>query len=170
MDTTEQATTPALVELQPQITAVVRARVPRAGLSAFLGEAYGHLSAEIAQSPSRIVGAPFGKYTPVGDEFDVEAGFPVDAPLPPTPRTATGRLPGGQALTLLHVGAYDHVHTAYATGYEWMLEHHYEADGEPWESYLDEPDVPRPRTLLIMPCSPLAPVAGLGDPLDTGRA
>jgi hypothetical protein len=30
----------------------------------------------------------------------------------------------------------------------------------PWECYLDDPEVPAPRTEVFMPCRPLRPSAG----------
>ncbi|MGD9959395.1 GyrI-like domain-containing protein [Nocardioides sp.] len=154
MDETEQTTLPRTEQLQPQITAVRRAHVPTSELASFLGRAYATVASEITSLGREIVGPPFGRYVPTSDGFDVEAGFPVDRPMTPGHQVEQGQLPGGPAVALLHVGPYDEVGTAYATVRQWMSEHQVEATGDPWECYLDDADVPRPRTVLYFPCAP----------------
>ena len=48
------------------------------------------------------------------------------------------------------------VAAAYEAGAQWMTENGYEPAGDPWESYLDGPEVAEPRTAVFMPCQKLA--------------
>ena len=50
--------------------------------------------------------------------------------------------------TVMNVGPYDSVPPAYFAIEQWMSDNGHVAGGRPWESYLDGPDVPEPRTLV----------------------
>jgi effector-binding domain-containing protein len=76
--------------------------------------------------------------------------------------TAAGRvepavLPGGTVARTLHVGSYDTVAAAYEATESYLTDNGYEPSGPAWECYLDEPDVPQPRTEVFMPCRPVKP-------------
>lgn len=141
-----------LVELTEQPTAVVRDRVPHDGIGDFLGRAFGSVMGAAAAGGRQVVGPPFARYRPTPDAgWDVEAGFPVDGPVE-GPGVESGRLPGGAAAQVVHRGSYDSIATTWQRAETWMAEHGYAATDAPWESYLDGPDVPEPRTLIVMPC------------------
>jgi effector-binding domain-containing protein len=63
-------------------------------------------------------------------------------------------LPGGRAARVLYRGPYDGVAEAYEAGEKWLADHRYTPSGLPWESYLDEPDVADPRTVVHLPYRP----------------
>ena len=75
----------------------------------------------------------------------------MDRELPPIDGVESQGLPGGPALRILHVGAYDGIGPAYEAGENWLVAHHKTANGAPWESYLDDPEVEDPRTMVCMP-------------------
>ena len=58
------------------------------------------------------------------------------------------------AATAMHRGDYAGVGATYGVLYAWIAGHGYVATGQPWECYLDEPDVPEPRTQVYLPCAP----------------
>ena len=142
------------VELTEQPTAVVRAHVPRDEIGSFLGEAYGEVIAAIGAQGVQPVGMPFGRYLPGPEEFHVEAGFPTSAPVRPAGRVVAGTFPGGSAITILYRGAYDGVGAAYEAGEAWLAAHGWVVTAPPWETYLDDPEVPEPRTLVCIPSRP----------------
>jgi effector-binding domain-containing protein len=148
-----------LVDLQEQHTATVRGHVPMDGIAAFLGEAFGEVARVTDGQGLRVSGAPFGRYRPTGDgAMDVEAGFPVRGAVTPEARVEPATLPGGLMARTLHVGDYANVGAAYEAVQTWLIENGYVGGGEPWESYLDGPDVPKPRTELFFPCHQMRPV------------
>jgi effector-binding domain-containing protein len=61
-------------------------------------------------------------------------------------------LAGGPTATVLHRGAYDAVAAAYDAATNWLADNGYFPAGEPWETYLDEPEVAEPRTNVHLPC------------------
>ena len=148
-----------LVDLQEQPAAAVRGHVPADGIAGFLGEAFGEVARVTAEQGLRVAGAPFGRYRPTGDGgMDVEAGFPVRGEVTSSGRVEPVILPGGRMARTLHVGDYAQVGAAYAAVQTWLVENGYVGAGEPWESYLDGPDVPQPRTELFFPCHERRPV------------
>lgn len=143
-----------LVQLQPQPVAIVRAHVTVADIPMFIGGAFGEVIQTLSGQGLAPAGPPFGRYVPVGDGFDVEAGFPATGLLTPAGRVVAGELPGGPAARVLHTGDYGGVAAAYDATSEWVAAHGYVATGAPWESYLDGPEVAEPRTVVCLPCRP----------------
>ena len=141
-----------LIELTEQHTAVVRDRVAHDGIADFLGRAFGTVMGAVATERRQVVGPPFARYTAMDESgWDIEAGFPVDAPVEGA-GVASGSLPGGPAVQVIHRGTYDSVATTWQRAEAWMAEHGHTATEAPWESYLDGPEAPEPRTLIVMPC------------------
>ncbi len=141
-----------LVELAEQQAAVVRGHVDAAELPAFLGGAFGEAARVLADQRLAPAGPPFGRFRPTGDGFDAEVGFPSTGPVTASGRVSAATLPGGPAARVMHRGDYGAVGAAYEVAQQWLAEHGYAAAGEPWESYLDGPEVPEPRTLVHVPC------------------
>lgn len=142
-------------------TAVVRAEVPVAEISGFLGGAFGEVMGAISAAGQNPAGPPFARYdfleVPAGapETFVVEAGFPVNAPVEPNGRVEPSVLPGGTAAVTMHVGPYQHVAAAYQAIERWLGEQGMVAMGAPWEAYLDDPAaVPAPHTEVVWPCAP----------------
>jgi hypothetical protein len=138
-----------VAERQPERTAVVVGRVPHDGVGPFIGEALGEVLAVVGEPA--VAGMPFCRIDIDGDGFLLEVGFPVRDPIERTGRVVPSRLPGGETATVMHVGSYDSVPGAYFAIEQWMSEQGCFAAGRPWESYLDGPEVPQPRTLVCWP-------------------
>jgi effector-binding domain-containing protein len=143
------------IQMEPSPTAVVRGEVAVDAIAAFLAAAFGEVMQALADQGAEPAGPPFACYRVRGDSMLVEAGFPCQPAVGPVGRVEAGSLPGGQVLLVMHRGSYDTVDRAYAAAAAWLAENEWEAAGEPWEAYLDGPEVAVPRTLVHMPCRPV---------------
>ncbi len=142
------------VEERPEQTAaVVRATVRLEELAGFLGQAFGEVAGVLARQGLFPAGPPFGRYRMVDDGFDAEAGFPSSGPVTPEGHVVPVVLPGGEIAETVHIGSYDGVAAAYGAVMEWLGETGREATADPWELYLDGPEVAQPRTVVCFPCA-----------------
>ncbi len=140
-----------LASREREDTAVVCGRVPQAEVGPFIRAAFGEVLDVVG--PDATTGPPFCRMDMTGDEFVLEVGFPVSAPVRASGRVEPSSLPAGEVATVLNEGPYDSVAPAYFAIEDWLSEHGYEATGVPWEAYLDGPEVPKPRTLVCWPCT-----------------
>lgn len=134
--------------------AVVTATLPVASIGPFVGEAFGLVMQALGAAHSFPAGEPFASYRMHGDTFDVSAGFPVAAPVAASGRIVPFTLPGGTVATTMHIGPYDGVAAAYDAIMVWLGQEHLVPAGDPWEVYLDGPEVAMPRTRVCVPCRP----------------
>ncbi len=158
-----------MADLQEQPAAVVCGRVTMDRIADFLGGAFSEVMQVVAAQGLHPTGPPFARYRFLDQdgaagtgasgakELDIEAGFPVSEGLAPSGRVEAAALPGGHVATTLHVGSYADLGAAYDATQQFLTDEGYEVAGAPWECYLDEPDVPEPRTEVFMPCRPLRP-------------
>jgi len=147
----------ATADLQEQQVACMHSRILPGELRAFLTAAYSRVPAATAQQGLGLDGPPYARYRFEKDgTIDVEAGFPVRGVIAPTGDVAPGTLPGGHVVSTLHVGAYDQVAGAYDALETYLSKNGYEQAGAAWECYLDEPDVPEPRTKVYQPARRLS--------------
>ena len=136
-------------------TAVVQGQVPVAGIGEFLGSAFGEVIEVLERQGLTPVGPPFGIYSPPGPAgFEVLAGFPCSGVVTPSGRVRPATLPAGEVLRVLHRGAYSDVAAAYQAIEAYQSEHDLTSAGPPWETYLDEPGVEAPRTVVEWPVRP----------------
>lgn len=148
-----------LIDLQEQHTASIREHVAHDGIPTFLGQAFGEVMGVVARQGLQPSGAPFARYRPTDDGgWDIEAGFPVRAAVTAEGRVQPGTLPGGRVARTLHVGDYAALGEAYSATQGWLIDNGYVTAGEPWECYLDGPEVAQPRTEVFFPCHEAAPV------------
>lgn len=147
-----------IATLQRRPAAVVRAQVDLEGLADFLGGAFEEVVTVLGRQGLSPTGPPFGRYSPSEARgFDVEAGFPVAQSVTAEGRVAPDELPGGVVAYTIHVGAYDGIGAAYAAATDWIVENGFVVSNGAWETYLDDPKVPEPRTEVFVPCKPAAP-------------
>ena len=153
------------VEIDSQHAAVVSETCSMDGVGAFLGRAFEQVLGALGPEAVAVDGMPFARYdmvegearrdgeaTPVG-LFRVEAGFPCPPDLDLDGDVHTITLPGGTAAVTTHVGAYSGVAAAYQAIEEWFTTSGHRPTGAPWETYLDGPEVPEPRTTVTWPCT-----------------
>ena len=144
-----------VVDLSEQPTAVVRDRAVPATIPDVLGRAFEAVARVATDQGRRLAGPPFARYRTMDEAaWDIEAGFPVDAPVVADGDVEPATLPACRAARLVHTGPYDTIGGAWNEASAWLVEHGYAATDAPWESYLDEPGVEQPRTLIVMPCEP----------------
>jgi effector-binding domain-containing protein len=141
-----------ITERSAQPAAVVRGHVSPTGIAAFVGEAFGEVATLLEKEHGDVAGPPFARYHRTSDGFDVEAGFPAARGFSPVGRVEQDQLPGGPTATVLYTGPYDGIGPAYGALLQWLAAHGNEPVGDPWESYLDGPEVAEPRTLISVPC------------------
>jgi effector-binding domain-containing protein len=139
-------------DLQAQDVAVVHAHVDHDGIGPFIGPAFGEVMEAIGAQGLRPTGMPFARYHEADGGWDVAAGFPVDAPPKPQGRVEAGTLPAGPVARVVYRGPYDGVGAAYEAVMDSIRESGDVVTGDPWECYLDEPNVPEPRTEVFVPC------------------
>ncbi|HEX5918176.1 MAG TPA: GyrI-like domain-containing protein [Nocardioides sp.] len=143
-----------VVDLPEQPTAVVRGRITPESIADVLGRTFEAVARTAAEQGRRLTGPPFARYREMDEAgWDLEAGFPVDAPVLADRDVEPSRLPACRAARLVHTGPYDTIGEAWGEASTWLEEHGYVAADAPWESYLDEPGVAEPRTLILMPCT-----------------
>lgn len=142
--------------LVEQPTLVVREKLPVADIPAFLGRAYGMIGAVMGRAGGKMAGMPFARYTRLGEaEFEVEAGFPLVAPVDGSGEVEAATLPSGPAAAVWHIGPYETLEVTYGAVEAWLAERSLEPDGPPWEAYYSDPhDQPDPatwRTEIVQP-------------------
>lgn len=141
-----------VIDIAPTTTLVVQADVPADGIAAFLNGAFSESADAARRQGLTFAGPPFGRYHRLDDGgFQIEAGFPVEGTPRPAGRVLVGSLPGGRVAQTVHRGPYETVDVAYGAVTDWLGDRRMVATGEPWESYLDEPGVSAPRTLIRFP-------------------
>ncbi len=143
-------------ELSAQPTAVVRGSVPIAELPGFFHHAFEAVMASLGAHGLAPVGPPFGCYLSMpGETVELVAGFPVATPVEVDGEVEPFELPGGRAVTALHVGSYDALAATYETVLADVAEAGLALGSLMWESYLSdpaaEPDPATWRTRIVWP-------------------
>ncbi len=141
------------VEIESQHAAVVSGTCGMEEVGPFLGRAFEQVLGTLAREAVAVDGKPFARYDMVGGRFRVEAGFPCPPDLALDGDVHTITLPGGTAAVTTHVGAYSDVAGAYQAIEQWFATSGHRPTGAPWETYLDGPEVPQPRTTVTWPCT-----------------
>ncbi len=153
-------------ELAPQDAAAMVGRCAAEEIGPFVGTAYAAVGEALARQGLHPVGPPFVRYGTSGDDgmdesgsamvFHVTAGFPCSGPLAAEGDVVPVVLQSGTAVVAVHVGAWTDMGAAYAAVADHMVEHGLQRAGDPWETYLDGPEVEVHRTVLRAPCRPKA--------------
>lgn len=142
-----------IVEIESQHAAVTSQTCTVEEVGPFLGRAFEQVLGALAREAVAVDGKPFARYDMIDGGFAVEAGFPCPADLDLAGDVHTITLPGGTAAVTTHVGAYSDVAAAYTAIEEWFAVSGHRPTGAPWETYLDGPEVPQPRTTVTWPCT-----------------
>jgi effector-binding domain-containing protein len=124
--------------------AVVRFTATPNQIGARTAAAFGAVYQYLGRHGLTPLGPPVSCYDVRAHTFDVRAGCVVAVPVEAEGEVEPYDLPGGPALTTVHVGPYDELSKAYDA-----LEAHAREFGQKlettmmWEEYLTGPDVPR---------------------------
>jgi effector-binding domain-containing protein len=138
------------VDAAEQTTAVVRASLSVPEIGPWFGASVGKLATWLAARHVPIVGPPFARYhvpDPDAGRFEVEAGFPVAAPVDGDEEVVASTLPSGSVATTVHLGPYEDLPAAYAAVTAWIDEQGGTSTGDMWEVYESDPQAqPDPAT------------------------
>ena len=145
-----------VVTLEPQHAAVVRADVPLDELPSVFDRAF-HAVIDVARAQGlAVTGPPFGFYPRMpAATVEVAAGFPLSGPVAPAGEVTPLELPGGRAVSGVHIGPFETLDRTYRELTAWAAAHGLELAEHMWESYLTdpelEPDPGRWRTSITWP-------------------
>lgn len=132
-----------VIEVPAVDVALVRGRTTLTRISSLIDGSVGEIFGAIQAQGRHVTGAWFLRYlgAPAGPdtEFDVELGFPVDAPVMPAGRVEPGTLGGCRVARTVVTGSYDGLSDAWSAISTWMARSGLEAAGAPWEAYLNNP-------------------------------
>jgi effector-binding domain-containing protein len=134
--------------LQPQTTVAIRTITTPAEIGPTMGQLLPEIWAYLEQQGVPAAGPPFARYHDFNDDrADLEAGFPVAAPVAGDGRIVAGELPGGEVAVAWHVGPYDTLSQAHHAVEAWIAEQGRAMAGAPWEVYWTDPgENPDPAT------------------------
>jgi len=125
-----------LHQMSAQPVMSIRDKVSFQELSNKLGEFVGEVFGYLQQQGAEPAGPPFTRYHGFEDgQIDFEAGLPVAKALPESGRIHAGELPGGTAISAVHMGAYDSLPKAGEALSAWAAEHGHQEAGPNWEVY-----------------------------------
>lgn len=129
-----------LRELRATPTAVVRIETSVEGIPAAMGAAFGEVAGALGRAGVAITGPAFARYLEWSPERIVaEVGFGVAQPIAPLGRVTPSTLPGGVAVSAVHVGPYDTISATYADVQAWFTRTGREPGDAMWEVYWSEP-------------------------------
>lgn len=143
-----------LKTLGAQHLAAVRFRATIPELPHHLGPALGAVMSYLTRAGTRPSGPAVAYYQPREEgQFDVCAGFLVDAPIAGDGRVVPVELPACDAATTIHHGPYDDLPRTYEAILAWMARHGHAPSEAMWEAYLTGPEVPSEqlRTAVYWP-------------------
>jgi effector-binding domain-containing protein len=133
-------TTPELIEVDEQTTAVIRGQVPMAELPAFFDRVFGTLPQVLERQGVAPTGPAFARYHgPPGEVADLEVGFPTATSIAPDGEVVPSALPAGRVARTVHAGSFDGLGESWGALAGWAAEQG-EAPGDVmWEVYVTEP-------------------------------
>ena len=143
--------TPRLVERHPQAAAVVQVEGALDDLPQLLGQAFEDAAAAITRSGATFAGPPFARYLTMAPRITAEVGFPFEGEVIPAGRVYRTTLPGGRAVTTIHIGPYETLAATWEATGAWLVAQGLAPAGTPWESYRSEPDATPPVTEIVFP-------------------
>jgi effector-binding domain-containing protein len=145
-----------LLDRSAQPTLAIRTRTPVHDLPPVLGQAYGAILQYVAPLGIQPCGAPFVAYHNMDmQDLDIEIGFPFAQELAGHGNIRAGEIPGGKAVTCLHIGPYNQVGGAYEALQKWFEDHSYIPTGVAYEFYLNDPQTTSPSELQTQVVFPL---------------
>src|SRR6187200_3112929 len=93
-----------IVQVRPQIVAVVREIIHRDRMTERLGRAFQEVGAAVTRQRVATTGPRFARWHSFGEIVDLEAGLPVAAQIVPDGDVVPSSLPGGAMAHTTHMG------------------------------------------------------------------
>ncbi len=137
-----------VVEVEEKEAMAVRTVVSNDRIGEAMGSIFYRVMDFVAERGAVFDGPPFAFYHSYNDErTDMTCGFPVKQAIDDDEDIRPFKIPGGRAVTAVHVGPYDKVIDTYHKVQEFI-----EAEGlrpsAMWEYYLNDPEENPPEKLL----------------------
>jgi effector-binding domain-containing protein len=146
-----------LLDRQAQTTLVVRTRAAVQDLPQVLGPAWGAIMQRAGTAGAYPSGPPFVAYHNMDmQDLDLEIGFPFAQEVPSGGEVVQGLIPGGKAVSCLHVGPHNQLAGAYEALQAWAGANGHALAGVAYEFYLNDPRDTAPAELQTQVVFPLA--------------
>ncbi len=128
------------VDLEPQPAMVVRRKVAITEFAEALNDIFPRVFQHITGAGQQPTGMPFMRYFSMdGVACDIAAGMPVSEAIPGAGDIEPHLLPGGKALTALHVGAYEGVGSVWGQVMQRARELGSDVKFGGWDVYTNDP-------------------------------
>lgn len=135
-----------LVELTPQPSLVIKSTVAQDAIGEQLAQSFGKVFTFIENAGGVQSGMPFMRYLDMGDsQFVIAAGMPLAEALDGEGEIEAHVLPGGRALTTLHLGDYAGVGAAWDEVWERARSLGIEQQSGGWDVYTNDPTEVAPK-------------------------
>ncbi len=139
-----------------QPTAVVVVKTTQTKIGEDLGKAYQSVFEHLQKIGVQPAGPPFCWYRDVGgDEWLIEAGAPINGPLPQEGEVKSSTLPSGKVAMAWHIGSYATLSETWTALETWLKENHIKTRDGVWEIYWTDPetqpDSAKWKTQLLRP-------------------
>jgi effector-binding domain-containing protein len=139
-------------DILPLYTLSVRDTCAPAAISSKLGAFYKEVRKTIIKNGFLVAGAPFAiyhSYSP--QQFDLEAGIPVNKPAKDFGKIKAGEIKSGKAVVAEYFGPYEGTEKAHKAIEEYLKRNNKTSIGAPWEVYMTDPEsVTDPSQLLTI--------------------
>jgi effector-binding domain-containing protein len=139
-------------DILPLFTLTVRDTCSPTTISSKLEAIYKEVSETLSKNGFMVAGAPFAVYHSYSPEqFDIEAGIPVNKPAKDFGKIRAGEIKAGKAVVADYFGPYTGTGKAYTAIEEYLKKNNMKAIGAPWEVYMTDPEsVTDPSQLLTI--------------------
>jgi effector-binding domain-containing protein len=133
--------TPAITTTREQPTAVIHLTIARADIQKEMGPAHQELFATLKAQGISPTGPWFSRHFRMDPAvFDFEVGVPVNAPVTPSGRVASSRLPAARVARTTYHGGYEGLGAAWGEFDAWIEREGMNSRGDLWEIYAAGPE------------------------------
>lgn len=139
---------PQIVQIEAQLTAVIRLTIPREEIRRVMGPALAEVMATVAAQGIATTGPLFSHHFKMDPAiFDFEVGVPVAAPVTAAGRVMPGQLPKTTIVRTVYHGDYEGLGAAWGEFKGWIAAAGHAEAPNLWECYVTGPAVdPDPAT------------------------
>lgn len=138
-------------QLATQTWLTMSESMPREQVPGFLGRAYPSLFAALGAAGLAPAGPPLARYQVGEHTFHVTAAVPFVGDMSASEPMSVQTVSPTTLATTVHTGPYDGLPAAFHEVIQWIHASGFVISADPWESYLDGPEVAQPRTKVCFP-------------------
>jgi effector-binding domain-containing protein len=133
--------TPQVVQAEAQPAAVIHLTVSRSEIQNVMGPAIGEITAALAAQGVAPAGPMFAHHLRMDPQnFDLEVGFPVAAPVAASGRVKPSELPAARVARTVYHGPFEGLHCAWAEFDAWFKDQGLTRGATLWERYVAGPE------------------------------